>query len=364
MPRLLQASNRLWFPGQVKPTGVPRIDWQHPLANGLVFYAFDTGQNAFVDLAAQRSQLVISGDAALGGNSPWGAGLQFSANGTRYFLSDPGVQLGPPYTVAFACDQTGADGTIFTRLANNNGSNPFINWQFASTGGFIETNINSAGSFTAGPGTLAATFLNNAFNSVALVIPIAGTSAILYSQAKVQQTTTGLTVQSANTGDQIDIGGSGTVNVANAFTGLFFYGGTWNRALTAAELLLLHTDPYCFLMPTEAAMPVAFLPNANVTVALTGQAITSHQGALAPATALGLSGQRVTTGQGAVVASGGNPVGAQSMTGGAIGVGVGVGLMNFTGSAASPPPPPPPGGSPALDFNEAGNSQYVILGVV
>lgn len=49
---MLQFSRRkLWNPsGQVKPTGLPTIDWTHPLASGLVAYGIDTGWNFYAAL--------------------------------------------------------------------------------------------------------------------------------------------------------------------------------------------------------------------------------------------------------------------------------------------------------------------------
>src|SRR5271155_1144739 len=159
MTALLKSFAKLWTRGQVKPTGVPRIDWSHPLAQGLVFYGFDTGFGLIVDLVRGRA---MQAGSASGGPTPalsadqWSAGFLYDAGHTNYFASDAEIRnltAAPPLTFPCALYQlTLTNGAIcFCRTANNSAGQPYMDWCFQSDfagGGHTTFAVNSGGAYT------------------------------------------------------------------------------------------------------------------------------------------------------------------------------------------------------------------------
>jgi hypothetical protein len=240
--------------GQMKRPGIPRIDRTHPLAQGLLFYAFDTGAGVVLELAGARPGAVVAGSVANPSVvTPWGYGLGWSANGSLAFSSDAAIRnatAAPPWTAACAYDMNatvGLQGTPFGRTANNNASQPFENWSFDTA---VAGNGNTR--FGWNNGGLFNTFtwtgqLQNAFTSVGIVAASAST-VLNYAQGALVNTATSQTVQSVNTTDSIGISGLSSAGLAGTFRGVVFYGGFWARALLASEILQLHFDPYAFLI--------------------------------------------------------------------------------------------------------------------
>lgn len=263
MPGLLSGQTRLWTRGQVKPQGVPRINWQHPLAAGLVFYGFDLGNGLILDLTTGRPMILGGGTQPTTVASPWGTAINWTpSNQVKYFTSDAlirAVSAAPPYTVATACvptDTTQSNGIPFGRSANNN-SSPFMNWGFQDKGsGTMLAVVNSAGGYTQVGSTL--TYSANAFLSLALVAT-SSSAAAFYANGAATGSSTGLSIQSVNSGDGVGFSGNNPGTTTAQWDGLVFYGAFWSRALSQSEALLLHTDPYCFLLP-ESEMPAIFSP--------------------------------------------------------------------------------------------------------
>lgn len=261
--------------GQVKPQGVPRIDWTHPLAQGLVFYAFDTGTGVVLDLVGNRPQN-FAGTIDPSGATPWGTGKTYGGSGAVYFNSDADIRN--PQTAQFSCAcayvQTGTVAAYtrpFGRTAENGGGQPYYNWDWeinpVGNGQNIVSFNAAAGSFT----TTRATWTgnaNNVFTSLLTTVNAPATTAIGYAQGQSigQDTTDG--ASNDNNGDYI-IFAAGTITSPSSFIGSVFYGALWNRVLTAAEALQLHLDPYCFLIPAEAEMPALFVSGGAAAASLT-----------------------------------------------------------------------------------------------
>ena len=262
--------------GQTKPPGIPRIDWTHPLARGLVFYGFDTGTGLIIDLARGRGMNKIS---------TWpspqpsyrGQGQLWNASGSAYFNSDAEIRNvtgSPPWTAAEAFIKTGnvaAYAQSLNRTANNGRSNPYINWGFQHNRGGVGQNyldlfLTSASTFY-DLGTTSSV-VTNQFTSAAIVAS-SSSAASCYFNGSLLNSATGLTIGSTNTNDAILFGGADATTSYLPFAGFVFYGAFWSRALSAAELLQLHVDPYCFLRfpaqvtpwevraPTGGGTPVA-----------------------------------------------------------------------------------------------------------
>jgi Concanavalin A-like lectin/glucanases superfamily len=303
MTALLKPFAKLSAPGQVKPTGVPRIDWSHPLAQGLVFYGFDTGQGLIIDLVRGRAMQSVS---ASGGPTPalsadqWSTGFLYDANHTNYFASDAEIRnltAAPPWTCACAFNQQtiGVSSIPFCRTANNGVGQPFVNWCFqndALSDNHLTFAVNSGGTFayigTAGSGGAAVP--PNAFHTL-LGVANSSSSATYFVDGVSQGTTTGLSIQSVDTNDAICFGGDSSASVVHPCPSAFVpYGAFWNRALSASEILQLHLDPYCFLLSAEGEMPALYL--AGTTVALSGRSLGMAIGRASPAGGAALSGAR------------------------------------------------------------------------
>lgn len=269
---------------QWKRAGVPRIDWSHPLARGLLFYGYDTGFGGIVDLVSGRGMKAV-GTLPSVGASPNGQGFLWNNSPAAYFSSDSTVQIGGPYTVACAYIQTGTVGAYtrpFGRTALNGGSQPFVNWDFeindASTGqNKVTFNYDDGGVVTT-----AATWSGNA-NNVFTSLLMSAFDAVskninCYAQGALVASHTYFNCSTSNTNDAILFSGASAAASVSPFIGYVYYGAFWNRPLSAAEALRLHADPYCFLIyPHDLAFAALAAPaggNRTITGASTVPAFT------------------------------------------------------------------------------------------
>lgn len=235
----------LILPRQVKPRGVPRINWKHPLAAGLVFYGFDTGEGEIIDLVSGRKATYASGRPPVK-PSRFGSGFEWTTQSAT-FPQDGRIQKaqvdGSTQAFAYACGcmktSTAANfQSLFGRSANAGASQPFWNWDF-------EFNANNAGQ-----GTVRASCTANGTQStptnwtgltdkvyVTLLNNLFGGSQHFYAQAKLISTNGSIAGQ-VNTNADIVMAGAG-------FT---YWGAMWNKPIIDAQILQLHLDPYCFLI--------------------------------------------------------------------------------------------------------------------
>lgn len=243
------------FTGRYKRPGIPRINWRHPLAQGLLFYGYDTGGGVILDLVGARWQTKVPGTtlpAPL--PSQHGSGFKWNNSAGLFFASDPTIRnatANPPFSFACAYVQTGVavtNSVIFGRTANNFGSAPFVNWA-------LQVNFNAAGQTAAnasvdngGVDAESPNWTGNANNVFTSLLGVAKpTSISLFAQGGLVGTTGGLTVASSNTNDAIIFSGGSAAASNVPFPGYVFYGAFWRRELTDADAEMLHADPYCFL---------------------------------------------------------------------------------------------------------------------
>lgn len=258
------------FRGQYKPPGIPRINWQHPITNGLIFYAYDTGcganpsggfggtgnygvQPGIIELAQHR--IAFLGGIAQSNTqlSPFGSGIRYNASYSCGFVADTATRDLKVFTAACGYFQTATqtgNNRCFGRTANN-GSSPFLNWDWEATAG---GNVNF-----------------NMLNSSSSIITVASPAQVSNKYCTVMTTNDNVTARAyfngtqvgstananpvgINSGDALVMGGASVNATAAPWTGLSFYGAYWKRTLTAAEAELLHYDPYCFLIyPSDFA---------------------------------------------------------------------------------------------------------------
>ena len=272
--------------GQVKPyNSLPQIDWSHPLAAGLATYCYST-DGSIIDLVI-GTQFIKSGGAPGAGLSQFGRGLSFG-------LTDFGAM--PPFPVNYinpfggAAPFSCAVGTIFNTTAMGPGSPDCasVNVQAASNNEdtFFGFNVWPAGAsgnpssstvcsfvvnntfnvFPTPPGTQAGVqpVVANTFQSWGFVASTSSHGLTYYNGVNCQEfDSSSNTVNSAYTGTTTFSGdtqaqtmyNTASINAGQTFgngiSGIIPYFAMWGRALTAAEMLLLYEDPYCFLIYPE-----------------------------------------------------------------------------------------------------------------
>lgn len=254
--------------GQIKLSGLPRIDYRHALAQGLVFYGFDTGHGKIIDLAQQRKATQLA-NSTRPGSSPFGQALSWVNNDSIVFTSDAAIEnasLSGNFTWACAASRTGtvnASAVPFGRTANNGASQPFMNWGFfwddsgvTGSGQNTVSCVYDQGGFLARVGNANFTTAGaNTFNTL-MGVASGGSGANaatvkFYGNGGLVATDTGVTFGNTNTNDATIFSGNSAAAVAAQFFGFVYYGAAWNRALSAAEAVQLHNDPYSFLIFPE-----------------------------------------------------------------------------------------------------------------
>jgi hypothetical protein len=282
--------------GQVKPyNSVPRIDWSHPLAAGLSTYCYDIGGSVF--------DLVNGGHITTVGTSgsqqtQFGRALQFPLTGYGYMPPLPPGKINPfggntPYSAAM--------GTL--QLAGAIGpSSPDSAHVSVQDAGNSQNTAFGFNTFPLGSGnnkpnpTMACVFGNvtaNEFNQ--LVLPnvyqswamsgVTGT-ATQYSNGVFDTTFSGFVSDNgAVTNGQI-MYNTASINsgqtFGNSINGFVYYFAMWGRAISASEALLLHEDPYCFLIYPEDEMFATLIGAASSIITLIGGSAELYAPKLGP----------------------------------------------------------------------------------
>lgn len=269
MPLLQSTATRLLQRGQLKPSGVPRINWSHRLAQGLLFYGFDTGNGLIVDLARGLTQNQVPSTTVAGNTTTqWGTGINWNASDARYFNSDAAIRNATAnnnHSWACAYVQTGTVGSWtrpFGRTALQGASPPYLNWDFEinpSIDPGQNVVIADAADGVGGNKTSGswAGNANNTFTSL-LATFTSSTNYDFYTQGVYRNSNTVSARTSNDTNDAILFSGSSSAASGNSFAGVVFYGAFWNRTLGASEALQLHLDPYCFLEFPTRGLPALF----------------------------------------------------------------------------------------------------------
>jgi hypothetical protein len=253
----------LWTRNQFKPSGIPGIDWSHPLTAGLIAYWWDLGNGRHIDLVSGHTTVLDTAAAAQGSaSSPVGQGSSFTA--TSSSTHDPALfpvqSWAFPYSAAVGFYKIGAGAALNSGVfgvidaTGNDGFEFFFNNTFTFQCSLA--NQSSPYTFTAASNTFY----------VAVAAATAASASSHWINGVAQ--TAGIT-STAFTGTSLGVSfGSINYNVVDGGTpnSIVFFGAVWNgRALTASEAALLYNQPYCFLLPPEASMP-ALAPDVVVVV--------------------------------------------------------------------------------------------------
>lgn len=233
--------------GQRKPySSIPRIDWSHPLARGLMFYAYDMG-GFHVDLVGGSCSTPTIGKPDRG-NSVMGAGSSYINGGpaSAFLLTDRcNGTLTAPFSFGCGLFPTGtptSGATIFS--LGDAGSSP--------DGIYIQssTSIRFGWANAAGD-TITIANYTNAYHS-ALGVATSSTACIDYYDGKqIGTNAVGGNFTQTTAQFMFNAFDPGTL-VNEGYIGFVYYGAYWkDRALTAADAAQLHADPYCFLIYPE-----------------------------------------------------------------------------------------------------------------
>lgn len=243
--------------GQVKPYGsIPRINWGHPLTFGLVTYVYDVG-GFCVDLIGGSSGIFATATTVPRAATPFGSGYVYSS-------TSGAIQTGPPALALFANGTNNASVAPWSLVAGffvtTNPTGVGCIFGLSDTGGNNIFSFSVATSTTVDFGTsngiadmngiTVPNFISQ-YSTLGMTAPTTS-SAIGYfnglnvaSQTTSNATTCGAQVPTINTLTQSGLSFNGN------YTGSVFYGGAWNRSLSATEMLQMHFDPYSFLVYPE-----------------------------------------------------------------------------------------------------------------
>ena len=240
----------LWPDPRVKPPfGAAEVDFTHPMAGAVRgFWPLNEGGGLPLNLATGQLGTVVTTRPVWTGSQA-GHGLLCDGSSSKravdYTVS--GLTNGTPFTVWVLC---APDSFVDVRnaMSSDFGSQPrFFQLRLGQTTGvysFIP--FNTAGTpFTASGG--AAT--------LGVLISLAGTitaaKAVTVWKDGVSQGTNTLTgtIGASSTPTSIRLGGYQGDTTVSLFSGPLFAAGIWMRALSQAELLWLHAEPYAMLRP-------------------------------------------------------------------------------------------------------------------
>lgn len=275
-----------------KPTGVPAIDWRHPLARGLMFYGFDPGYGEIINLVAGHpvrhnvskppigTSKYGAGFVHVGaaGDNTTGFGINIDIDANRDIVNASDLKnLGTNLAFSYACGfvQTAdSNGLIFGRVSSAMESSPFINWVIqAGSGLVVNVGLNNNGTsqyLTSYP--ISLNWYTTAVVSVLNTSSGAGTASFYVNGAAADSASTSLTATNPSTDaeSQIMFGAcwhTDTGKSFNGWSGFVFYGAVWNRTLSQDEAAWLHRDPYAFLIFPQRVKTLAPLfvpPAANI----------------------------------------------------------------------------------------------------
>jgi hypothetical protein len=282
---------------QVKPVGIPTIDWNHPLSQGLIVDLFDLGNGQYANLCAGNKPFLKQyGDDSSGdGGVAFGLANGSTNFGTATYWPGPLVQGSDARPGPAVCVQVnlgdlsivnandlstkgiGAGNTIacavlrvpgllanswshiFGRMGNNAGEQaPAFTWAFQQPGGTnniqamcLHTSsmtLTQVGSNFSCPDNKYTTLLQTCQNSSAS--PGTGTASFV-ANGNLNGTTGSVSMFSINpqsiSETDLSVGGDkhmGTSLIQNIWGGYIYWGRVWNRSLNPLEWRFNHNHPY------------------------------------------------------------------------------------------------------------------------
>lgn len=239
------------FRGQKKPwASIPRINWQHPLASGLVVYGYDVGGVA-IDLVAGALGSLNTATAVPRGAFRLGAGYKYAAAGGSIKLpfTKRINSVVPPVSIAsaFYVTTVPASPTSFFGLGDASANQPI--YVAADSGTTMRQGFNNGASDIT---YTVPSILNGYHTMVGVAVSTALT--LTYFDGAANTTSTANPTSAFPTAIPLFNSSQIGANTLNNTTGFVPYGALWTRVLSPAEALQLHLDPYCFLIYPEDEM--------------------------------------------------------------------------------------------------------------
>ena len=261
--------------GQKKPwNSIPRINWAHPLAGGLISYGYDAGSGPIDLVTGGQRTITNSTSPPFGGvkTSPYGTGLTSiqTASVTLGLYTLPGnasiesFVVSAPYSFACGLMLQATPPLVLCKLFSTSNSPTTSTPVFLGCSNATATDYAAQFSdVTAIQNSAAGAIKLNTFQTI-LGVALTSSTVALYVDGALAKSASGLnTVAAATTGVIPAFHGRRNLSGQTLQTGFIYYGALWKgRALTASEARLLHDNPYCFLIYPEDEM---FAENVGLT---------------------------------------------------------------------------------------------------
>lgn len=267
MASILKPFGNLLSPKRTVPTGQLKIDWTHPLTQGLLA-CYVPGVSGGINLTGQGADLspivpntwqdstiegpgwltVTAGDglkAVAPANflGTW-SGLSFYWRG--YFGTASGLG---GMVIGIEHSDPESNPYIYAAITFGSNGSPNVFWD-SNAGGLVSLNT--------------ATNNPNTFMSVGATLPVSTASNVICYQNGAQiltpaalfgipttAATTTICLQSSTAANSRSVPATGNIACI------------WKRPLSADEMAWLDREPYCFLLPAEAEMPALFVSAAG-----------------------------------------------------------------------------------------------------
>lgn len=271
--------------GQNRPYGsIPRINRAHPLAANLKIYTYDAG-GVIIDLVngCVGSLVSLGGATVSNASSKIGGGIKFTSNGglnDEYvvFPQNPAANTfsaaNPNYTEIVGTFYTAAPSlapfniNVVVGICGQNNNGATGGAQFVNTpNGASQNTLAVIWANGATISTYNQTIAQNTFQTWG-TIATGATTATFYANGNFEQNLTGIgstvydLVANGFGGGQLYYAQGG--GVSSGIAGFVPFFACWDRRLSAAEMLQVHNDPYCFLIYPEDEM-FAMLVGVTIT---------------------------------------------------------------------------------------------------
>lgn len=285
------------------------VDAGNPITRGLV-YAYNPAAG-LIDLAGNQANNGFTGTYSLSGMPPNERGIYF--DGASYFKVTRNAGYvatsSSPHTMLALCRPTGAGKYMVpVALGEVTDSNYTSAIQIDTASGWLAHKIDSPAAVS--------TLTTPADTNLCLAVAVRGAADRTFAKnGQLQVNTTsiggGATAGGMVVGNHFRNSSPEAVQYFVGWIGLVL---VWNRTLTDAELHSITVNPWqIFKAPTQRLWP-RDSASADVTVALTGQAITASAGTLAPSTSLAATGQAISSSAGTVAPALANAATGQAIT--------------------------------------------------
>ena len=369
------------MPTTKKLSKLLRVNWAHPLARGLqdCFIFGPAGNYGLVNLGNVKGHATFNASGRTATN--WAGAPE---SGLHIGDDSTGIQF---WNVPNYINYSAGDFTLFTRFVPitflaNGFNNVVVKGAGTEVGMWLDNTGNQNGVFVGNVSDLATYTTGFAVGKIAnhgFTRALTGTTATYYANGKSIGSSATMGGTTADATANLTIGRKAGQNSNNQYILVY----NWLRALSAAEMLQLHLDPYCFLIPADfVARPliqsaINFAPLmqplfmrgglnlrrkaprlgllllnkvgiSNTTIVpLTGAAASSGAGTFADAVTSPLAGAAATSGAGTFAKAIIEPLTGAAASSGAgtftpvagvslLGVGAGSGAGTFADAVTSP----------------------------